>query len=101
MKILKLHYKNIYLQIMPLNLFFVAKFFLNSCETMKSKCVFIQMIWNLVHVYLLWMCGLLKKFKNEFSFVSFEQSMRKKIDFKFWYIKQFDIMLIGFDVRLS
>jgi hypothetical protein len=44
MKILKLHYKNIYLQIMQLNLFFVAKSVLNSCETMKSKCVFIQMI---------------------------------------------------------
>lgn len=46
--------------------------------------------------------GFWRKFKNKFSIVSIEQSMRKKkIDFKFWYIKQFDIMVIRFDVRLS
>lgn len=35
-----------------------------------------------------------KKIKKEFSFISLKQNMRKKIHFKIWFIKQFDMITL-------
>jgi hypothetical protein len=35
-----------------------------------------------------------KKFKNGFSFISFEQSMKKNIHFKVWYLTKFGVIFI-------
>jgi hypothetical protein len=40
------------------------------------------------------MCRLLKKLKQEFSVISFEQKMRKKIHIKVWVTKQFSVIMI-------
>jgi hypothetical protein len=36
-----------------------------------------------------------KKFKNEFSFVSFEQDMRKRIYVKVWFVKKVCVIIIN------
>lgn len=92
MKIVKIHYKKIYLQIMSLK-FFLQK---NVFWILKQwhLNVFSFKWFEIWHVSILHVQNFEKKLKNEFSFVSFEQNTRNKIHFKVWFIKQFGVIVI-------
>ncbi len=70
---------------------FVKNCVLSCYQTMTLECSFWSTIW---YVYLLQRHRLLKKFKHEFSFISFEQKMRKILRIKVRVTKQFSVIMI-------
>jgi hypothetical protein len=47
---------------------------------------------EILYVYLSYMCGPLENFMDEFSFLLFEKSMRKKIHIKIWICKTINMI---------
>ncbi len=78
MKNFKVHDKNIYLQIVLWNDFVCEKNVFGVVIKLEHSNVSCK-LFEIWYIYLLYMCTLLKNFKNDFLFVSFEENILKNI----------------------